>query len=273
MAGLARPQPRRPPLPGPRRRRQTPRPATVPGVDRPQRLRPRRHADRDVRLHGRPAAVPPEPGARPQLPAVPRPDRCAPPPAGRRPGRGDVLALGPAARRHHVAGAPRSPRCAPRPRRWWPSPSTTSWPSSRARWPTWGRRPTPTRSSPTTRRSERSGPSSASTRCPSPMTPSRRALGPGAVVRRAAPGRLRHRGHRRRPRRPAARLGGVGRGGVGAGDLDRDATGGLNGPATSCSTCPPSHATSVIGSHSAGWLRCRVLDVEDRPAHLQRLPA
>ena len=49
------PQPRRPPLPGPRRRRQAARPAALPGVDRPQRLRPGRHAHRGVRLDDRPA--------------------------------------------------------------------------------------------------------------------------------------------------------------------------------------------------------------------------
>ena len=46
--GAARPEPRRPPLPGPRRRRQAPRAAPLPGVDRPQRLRPGRDADRDA---------------------------------------------------------------------------------------------------------------------------------------------------------------------------------------------------------------------------------
>ena len=85
--GPARPQPRRPPLPGARRRRQAPRAAALPGVDRPQRLRPRRHAHRDVRLHDRPAAVPAQPGARPQLREVPRADRrhaCSRPPRPRR---------------------------------------------------------------------------------------------------------------------------------------------------------------------------------------------
>ena len=68
-------QPRRPPLPGPGRRRQAAGAAALPGVDRPQRLRPGRDPDRDVRVHGRPAALPAQPGARLQYMHVPRPDR------------------------------------------------------------------------------------------------------------------------------------------------------------------------------------------------------
>ena len=73
--GPARPQPRRPPLPGPRRRRQAARPAALPGVDRPQRVRPGRHADRAVRVDDRPARLPAQPRPGPPLRQVPRAHR------------------------------------------------------------------------------------------------------------------------------------------------------------------------------------------------------
>jgi predicted phage baseplate assembly protein len=41
-------------------------------------------------------------------------------------------------------------------------------------------------------------------------------------------------------------------------DLDRDTTGGFNVPGDVVLHVPPSHTASVNGSHSAGWLRCRV---------------
>ena len=90
----ARPQPGRPTLPGPRRRRQAPGPAALPGVDRPQRVRPRRHADRGVRPDGRPADLPAQPGARPALREVPRADRRRAAAAGRGPRCGHLLAVG-----------------------------------------------------------------------------------------------------------------------------------------------------------------------------------
>ena len=62
--GSALAEPRRPPLPAVRRRRQALHPAALPGVDRPQRLRPGCHADRGRRPHGRPARLPAQPGAR-----------------------------------------------------------------------------------------------------------------------------------------------------------------------------------------------------------------
>ena len=61
---LARPQPRRPQVPGHRRRGQAADPTLLPGVDEPQPLRPRRRAHRAVRVDDRDDAVPGEPGAR-----------------------------------------------------------------------------------------------------------------------------------------------------------------------------------------------------------------
>ena len=110
----ARPEPRRPALPGPGRRRQAPGAAALPGLDRPQRLRPGRHADRGVRPDGRPADLPAQPGAGPALHQVPRADRRRAAPAGRGPRRRDVLAVGAAAAdRRWSAPRPRSPRRAP----------------------------------------------------------------------------------------------------------------------------------------------------------------
>src|SRR5262249_7467332 len=74
-------EPRRPALPGPRRRRQAPGAAALPGVDGPQRLRPRGDPDRDVRLPRRPGPLPAQPRAGAQLRHVPRSDgRGAVPP-------------------------------------------------------------------------------------------------------------------------------------------------------------------------------------------------
>ena len=56
-------EPRRPLVPGPRRRGQAPHPDVLPGVDEPQPDRPRRGAHRAVRLDDRAVAVPPQPGA------------------------------------------------------------------------------------------------------------------------------------------------------------------------------------------------------------------
>ena len=138
-------EPRRPPLPGPRRRRQAPGPAALPGVDRPQRLRPGRHADRDVRLDDRPAALPAQPRARPQLRQVPRADRGAAC-SRRRPRYADVtfwLSAPQPRRRPHPgrhagrdASAPRptSRSCSPRPRTCRSSRARS--PRSRRRWST-----------------------------------------------------------------------------------------------------------------------------------------
>ena len=100
----SRPQPRRPQVPKPRRRRQAACAATLPRMDRSQRVRPGRDPDRDVRVHGRPDDLQAQPGARPQLRQVPRVDRRAPVPADRGDDPGHLLAL-------RAAGEPdRGPR-------------------------------------------------------------------------------------------------------------------------------------------------------------------
>ena len=106
----SRPEPRRPALPGSRRRRQAPRPAALPGLDRSQRARPGRDADRDVRVHDGPAALPPEPRARPRLRQVPRADRRPPLPADRGACRRHVLAVRAADETSSSRPAPRSRR-------------------------------------------------------------------------------------------------------------------------------------------------------------------
>ena len=169
--GAARPQSRRPALPGSGRRRETAGPATLPGMDRPQRLRPRGDADRGVRADGRPAHLPAEPGAGPALHQVPRADR-------RR-----AAAAGGGQRARSPSGCRRRSRrpswSAGRPR--WPLPERMSpirWSSPRSR--TWTSCPArssgPVRCRPAVRRSttaSRCGPaasSSASSARRSPAT-------------------------------------------------------------------------------------------------------
>jgi predicted phage baseplate assembly protein len=45
-------------------------------------------------------------------------------------------------------------------------------------------------------------------------------------------------------------------------ELERDETGGFNRPGDVVLHVPPGHAATVIGRHSAGWLRCRLLTPE-----------
>jgi predicted phage baseplate assembly protein len=51
-------------------------------------------------------------------------------------------------------------------------------------------------------------------------------------------------------------------------DVDKDETGGLNRPGDVVVHVPPQHRSSIIARHRAGWLRCRVVEVEPgQPAY------
>ena len=95
--GPSGPEPGRPPLPGPGRRREAARSAALPRVDRPQRLRPGRHPDRAVRMDDGPAPLPCQPHPGPELRQVPGADRDPALPAVRGARRDHVLALRPTA--------------------------------------------------------------------------------------------------------------------------------------------------------------------------------
>ena len=95
------PEPRRPSLPGPGRRRQAPGPAALPEWTDHNVSDPGVTLIEALRLDDRPAALPAQPRARPQLHQVPRADRRPPVPADRGQRAGHVLALGAAAGHGH----------------------------------------------------------------------------------------------------------------------------------------------------------------------------
>ena len=272
--GAARAQPRRPRLPGPRRRRQAPRAAALPRVDRPQRLRPRRHADRGVRADGRPADLPAQPGAGPALREVPRADRRPAVPADGGARDGDVLAVrgaagdragarrdrgGDAAHRHRRPGRLQHHR---RPRRSCPA-SSPPWPPA----PAGGdaQRPHAVDRGRAAGAGVRGPARRPATRCWSGLSV---AVPSCAVLLRidCPVGGVGHRpdaSRRWRGRRGPAP-------GWSACEVDRDETGGLNRPGDVVLHVPAdARGVADRAAAAAGWLRCRVTAGRRTPAYTQ----
>ena len=222
-------------------------------------------------MDDRPGRLPAQPRARPQLRQVPRADRRHAS-SRRTPAKADVTfwLSAPAGRRAtisvrhpgldgpHRDATRRSVRDGRGPRRSSPCRSTrrARRSTARPRDHTAGARSAARASSASTSRRSRA------TRCYVGLS---EAVPSCAVNLRFE---CRHRGRRRRPAQPAARLGGVGRRRAGArASSTPTTTGGLNRAGDVILHVPRAHVASLISNQRAGWLRCRV----SRPRRASRL--